>query len=124
MGTNKPRVSVTLEPEQHDVLARLAALEGRSIGSLVRELVDAVEPGLRRTVELGEAYQQATTGARDALRRAVTEADEDVTQGLDQLEDSALELLSRIDSVLASGGDPRPVITGVRSEPNRSDKGK
>lgn len=130
MATAKPRVTVTLELDQYDVLSRLAALEGRSIGSLVRELVEAVQPGLLRTVELGEAYRAASDGARATLAQAVGDADQAVTGDLANLESSALELMAKIEGILSEAAteaapvDPPPLIRGVRSDPTSPDKGK
>lgn len=71
MPTNKPRVQVTLEPLTHAVIERLAALQGRTRGAVIADMLDAVSPALTRTVALLEAAQDAPAQVREGMRRAV-----------------------------------------------------
>ena len=71
MPTRNPRVNVVVTPDQHQLLTALAKEQNRSAASLVREMVDAAEPLMRRTVELldlaNTARGMSQTAAREAL---------------------------------------------------------
>lgn len=71
MPTLKPRVAVTLEPHTHEVIERLASLQGRSRGAVISELIDSVAPALARTVALLEAAASAPKQVQDGLRSVV-----------------------------------------------------
>uniref|UniRef100_UPI00287F8070 hypothetical protein n=1 Tax=Pseudomonas aeruginosa TaxID=287 RepID=UPI00287F8070 len=67
MPTIKPRVQVTLEPSTHEVIERLAALQGCSRGAVIADLIDSVAPALGRTVALLEAAREAPAQVRQGL---------------------------------------------------------
>lgn len=46
-----PRVSVVLPPDDYDLLLELSQLEGRSVASYVRRLVELARPSLLKVVE-------------------------------------------------------------------------
>lgn len=126
-----PRLTVTFNEEHFTTLRRLARVQGRSASAIIRELVEAVEPGLRRAADLGEAAAEATDDELDALRRAVAQVDEELalpmasalglaTRVIEETDDIVLEMRKRRRE---GPGDPRPVITGVNFGANRSDKG-
>lgn len=80
MPTNKPRVQVTLEPSTHEVIERLAELQGRTRGSVIAELLDAVAPSLSRTVALIEAAKEAPESVRKGLIQVVQGAHDDLLE--------------------------------------------
>lgn len=80
MPTTKPRVQVTLEPETHAVIERLAALQGRTRGSVIAEMLDAVVPTIERSVALLEAALSAPELIKDGLRAVVQGAQEDLAE--------------------------------------------
>jgi hypothetical protein len=57
MGESMHRTQILLEPEQHRVLAEMAAREGRSISDLVREMV-------REQIARHDASNEAVLGRR------------------------------------------------------------
>lgn len=59
MPTQKRRVNVTLGDDEYEMLHRLADLSGQSMGSIVRELVEAGRPTLVRMIEAMTAYAAA-----------------------------------------------------------------
>lgn len=71
MPTVKPRVAVTLEPLTHEVIERLAKLQGRTRGSVISEMLDSIAPSLARTVALLEAAAEAPNDVKRGLRAAV-----------------------------------------------------
>lgn len=78
MATDKPRITITLEPDQHVVLRRLAGLQGGSMSRIVSELLAEVTPVLERVCESLELAKRAQAGVRANLRRVAEEAEEDL----------------------------------------------
>lgn len=78
MPTIKPRFAVTCEPSTHEVIHRLAELQGRSRGAVVAELLDEIAPALARTVALLEAAAAAPQQVKDGLRAAVEKSHDDL----------------------------------------------
>lgn len=83
-----PRVNVVVTPDQHRYLMTLARHQNRSAASLVREMIDAAEPLMKRTVELLELTEEATEITRQtaigAIRNVLDEL-ADLTGTSDQL---------------------------------------
>lgn len=82
MPTTKPRVHVTLEPHTHDVIERLATLQGRTRGAVISELLDSVAPAISRTVKLLEAAASAPETLKDNLRSVVEGAQADYARAV------------------------------------------
>lgn len=80
MPTVKPRFVVTCEPDTHEVLQRLADLQGRSRGAVVAELLDEVAPALARTVALLEAAAAAPEQVKAGLRAVVESVHDDLVE--------------------------------------------
>lgn len=140
MPTAKPRIAITLEPEQHAVLARLAALQRRPMSRVVAELVAEFTPILARVVGTMEAAVHAQESVKANIRRAVDEAEAtilphaeavlaqyerfegDLRQLALQIEDTRGPRPSRARRGWAGGlSGPRPVITGA-TKPQRKGK--
>ena len=109
MPTAKPRIAVTLEQSTFEVIARMAALQGVSRGSVVADLLDSVAPVLARTVALLEAAAAAPKQVQDGLREVVESAHEDfmVIAG-----DATNQLDMLFDAFSKSGVDPHVVTRG------------
>lgn len=71
MPTAKPRIAITLPPHTHEVIRRLAELNGQPMSKIVAELVEAVSEPLTRTVALLEAAAAAPKQIKDGLRGTV-----------------------------------------------------
>lgn len=89
MPTTKPRVQVTLEPETHAVIERLANLQGKTRGAVIAEMLDSIVPAITRTVTLLEAAAAAPETLKDNLRAVVEGAQADLS---DASGDSAKQL--------------------------------
>ena len=142
MPTRLPRLNVTISEEQHALLMRLGALQGRSAASYLRDLLDASTPFLAALMptleaakagELQLAEDQAT--ALETMARALFQ-DADPDQ-LDLLEHIAGVMLAEVspggrgeadasESAQPQAASPLPGAppssnTGVRSSgPTRS----
>lgn len=143
MATAKPRITITLESHQHDLLRRLSVLTGQSMSSIVIDLVGTVAPVLERVAVAMEAAKRAQAGVKENLRRVAEESEQQflphveaamgqldifVTQVAQMAEEAAQAIGApgapcdgRGAATQGAAGappavsDPRPVITGVRS---------
>ncbi len=75
MPTAKPRIQITLEAEQYEVLSRLATLQRRPMARIVAELVGEMTPILGKVVRTMEAAQAAQESVKLKIRRAVDDAE-------------------------------------------------
>lgn len=112
MPTAKPRVTITLEQSTHDVIERLAALQGRTRGVVIAELLDEVVPALSRTVALLEAAAAAPQQVKAGLRAVVEGVHRDLVavsgDGIGQLD----MLLGAFSGGAAEGANPHVVTRG------------
>ena len=67
MPTENPRVNVTISPSMDALVSRLATLQRISKASVLRELLETAEPGLRHALALMEAAQDASQTAHKRL---------------------------------------------------------
>lgn len=51
MPTIKPRVTITLHPQLHDLISRYARLQGRTRGAVIAELLDSIANPLASTLD-------------------------------------------------------------------------
>ena len=82
MATTKPRITVTLEPRTHEVLARLAAVSHKSMSSIVAQFVDVSAPSLERVVVVMERAKAAPKETLDGVAASVERASRDVIERL------------------------------------------
>lgn len=127
MPTAKPRIAVTLEQSTFEVVARMAALQGVSRGSVVADLLDSVAPVLTRTVALLEAAAAAPKQVRDGLREVAEAAHGEFTVIAG---DATKQLDMLLDAVAQAGADPHVVTRGSgitdtppKPKPNKARKG-
>nr|CRY95647.1 hypothetical protein [uncultured prokaryote] len=117
MPTAKPRIAVTLEQSTFEVIARMAALQGVSRGSIVADLLDSVAPSLARTVSLLEAAAAAPKQVQDGLREVVEAAHDDFTA---LAGDATRQLDMLLDAFARTGVDPHVVTRGSGITPPAS----
>ena len=112
MPTNKPRVAVTLEPHDHEVIARLAHLQGRTRGAVIADLLHEVVPALARTVALLEAAAAAPEQVKKGLRSVVESVHDELVatagQGIAQMD----WLLGELQGGAGEGSTPVSVTRG------------
>lgn len=113
MSTTKPRITITLEEHQHEVLRRLAAASGDSMSQIVAGFVDLAVPSLERVVLVMEranaAPQEVRTGLADAISRAEQELMPGIVAGLDQAD---LFLAEVAKAAAPKDSTPVPVTRG------------
>lgn len=124
MPTNKPRVAVTLEPYDHEVIERLAALQGRTRGAVIADLLHEVIPALARTVALLEAAAAAPDQVKKGLRSVVEGVHDELVgmagHGIAQMD----WLLDELGGAPAEGSTPVSVTrgSGTDSTPKKTVK--
>jgi len=150
MATDKPRITITLEPENYAVLQRMAKAQGSSMARIVTELVSEVSPMLERVAVSLEAAAKAQQGMKASIRRAAEQAEQDMrplmetalsqfdffAAEMERLASTAPEARPKAaqptpDTGAAGGGrrraraaqSPRPVITGATNPNGRGSKG-
>lgn len=116
MPTLNPRLTITLPREIHAILGRLAAVQERSISSIVREFLEEAEPVLSTMTETLERLKAAQARASGELRDhvdALQEAHDDLLPSLHALVDQ----LGTIADIAEGGPCVTPVSNrGVRYE--------
>lgn len=121
MATKKPRVIVTLEPEQYELLARVARVSDVSMASILREYVEMSFPMLEHLADLGEKFLAREVEVRETHKEAVARAIQAGQAIADELEESlsigigsmnlVAELLSR------AGESPSEASASGASQP-------
>jgi hypothetical protein len=93
MATKKPRAMITLEFEDHDVLKRLAEIQGTSLSKIVGELIHEVVPQLKGVLialEHAKAASEKLTPEAKARLRAKMEGKE--AEAIEAMEEIRKEL--------------------------------
>lgn len=118
MPAKNPRISVTVTPETSAILARMAALQGGSVSSVVGELLEFVLPIFERigdALEAAEQIKHQATESRveivEGLERAQQRIEAQLGLALDDLDHGYKPLLQ-----LAEGVNRRK----AKAEPERS----
>ncbi len=104
MATKKPRMTITIEPEHHAVVAEVARLRGVSKSTVVTEMLGASIPALERVSKLLEALEAARSGGYV----------EDFKASLDEAEKTLAPILSAaLEQLDISASQPPHSNTGV-----------
>ena len=138
MATQKPRITVTLEPHTYEVLSQLAELQGGSKAGIISELLETVVPVFERTCYVIQMAQQASNGVNDEIRASMERSEAKLqvimNEALGQLDifetdaSRAMSAASGVTSGLRAAGagggagcDPLPPHsnTGVTPTPRR-----
>jgi uncharacterized protein (DUF1778 family) len=98
MPTSKPRITLTLSEQQHELLQSLAELQRVSMSSIVVDLLDTTMPVLGRLASILKSAAEAPQSVLDELRKSLEVAESDALGKKDSVMDQ-LDLL-----VAAAGG--------------------
>jgi len=152
MATTKPRITITMESHRHELLRRLSELTGQSMSSIVLDMIETVAPVLERVAVALESAKRAQQGVKENLRRVAEESEQaflpHVEAAMGQLDIFLTQVTQMAEeSAHAQGApgepgdgrgaaapgsagappaesDPRPVITGVRSDSKGASAGQ
>lgn len=114
MPTLKPRVQVTLEPATHEVIERFAALQKRTRGAVIAELLDSIAPPLARTVALLEAAQEAPKTVKDRLRSVADDLHGELVSLTGQAQGALVQLNSIVDGIPDGADDASTPVSVTR----------
>lgn len=124
MPTLKPRVNVTLEPQTYEVIDRLAALQGRSRGAVIADLLDSIAPVMGKTVSLLEAAASAPQQVKDGLRSVVEGIHDDLVGAAGDPMGQMDALLEQLSGGSAEGSTPVSVTRGSGTDTTPTPKPK
>ena len=83
MATQKPRITVTLEPHVYEVLSRLAELQGGSKSSIISDLLESVSPVFERTCYVLQMANSASSGLNDDIRASMERSEAKIQAMMD-----------------------------------------
>ena len=109
MSTNKPRITVTLEPRTYELLKSISDSGGQSMSSFVGELLQQNSPVLEK---MAIAFQKIKASS-DARKAQMAEAFDQIQNDLEPLLQSAI---GQFDMFLGAVTD---AATGPASPPTR-----
>lgn len=90
MATNKPRILITLEPKQYNVLKELSELNNTPMSRIVREYLDVVIEPLERTVENLKIMKSSEQMIKAELRKVVDFANDEMINFVSNIEKDKL----------------------------------
>ena len=105
MPTSNPRIQVTLSPSLDALVVALAKHQRASKSQVLRELLEAAEPALRRVVALMNAASKASEEVRTEFRRSldvsVARAEKSVEQTVAAIDAAGDDLVALAEAVRA-----------------------
>lgn len=122
MPTAKPRITITLTEQQHDVLMTLAHIQKVSMSSIVVDLVETTLPVLSRLAEVLKNAADAPQSVRDEIRKSAERAESDMAgHGHTMLEQ--LDFLVAASSGAGVREQPAPEVAAKTERPPTSNRG-
>lgn len=122
MPSKNPRLSVVLTPSVAATLASLSAATGDSASSLVRGLLEQVEPALQRMLQLVIAAKQAQgqigAGAQASMSRVIDDLEDAMAVADSRTGRVLRDLVSEVEGVK---GRRRPAAVDAGGSAARSD---
>jgi len=91
MPTQKPRLSITVEPDTFALVQRLSDLGGGSVASIIREIIETAQPVLEHMIKAAEAYQAAESGKQAEILAALEGAEARILPDATRLQAETLE---------------------------------
>lgn len=99
MPTSKPRITLTISEQQHELLQSLAELQKVSMSSIVVDLLDTTMPVLARLVSILKSAAEAPQSVLDELRKSLDVAESDALGKKDSV-------MGQLDLLLAAAAGP------------------
>lgn len=119
MSTNKPRITLTLEPEVYEVVRRLSAASGDSMSAVIADFLDVAIPQMQRialVLEHAKAIpSQTKEELRDSLARSEAKLLSAVAEVTGQADGFIEELAEAAKAAGASAAEPRTRRTAARA---------
>lgn len=113
MATSKPRITISLTPEQYAIVRRLSVLQEVPMSRIITDFFGEVAPILANVADTLEAAQRASSDARAKFVRTAEVANDEL-QPLAEFAKNQFDMFAgELERLNRSVSDPRPVITGV-----------
>ena len=101
MATEKPRLTITLEPHTYAVITELSKLQRKPKAKIITELLESVVPVFERTAYLLQMAERATTGVNDDIKGSMERAE----AKLKLMMDDAMGQMDMVSELLSESGD-------------------
>lgn len=111
MPTLKPRISITFDQADIDVLDRFAAVSGTPRASVVSGLIQSAIPELERAAELMELAAAAPDSVRQGMVEQMANAAAEAMGFLQPFHRDYKQVMDRLSRGLDEGRDPH-LLTG------------
>lgn len=114
MATDKPRVTVTLDPDAYALVRELSSLNGESMSKIIGDLVMAVTPTLRAVIDAGREFEQLQASVQDDIRAQFVSAEARIMPQVNEMQSEFIALIESVGAASKPEVDPRPVTRGSR----------
>lgn len=111
MATNKPRITISLQPQTYEALSRLSRAGHQPMASIVSELVESAAPSLVRMAVVIERAASASEEVRTGFVAAVERAERDLLPGLMEQLGQAELFLADCEAATSAADAQRPTRT-------------
>lgn len=122
MATTKPRITISLTPEQYEIVRRLSVLQKAPMSRIITDFFGEVAPILANVADTLEAAQRASSDARAKFVRAAEVANDELRPLAEAVKNQFDMFAGELERLNRSVSDPRPVITGVTEVNGGSEK--
>jgi hypothetical protein len=124
MATEKPRITITLEPEHYAILQRMAKAQGGSMSRIVTDMVSELAPMLDRVAMSLEAAAKAQQGMKASIRRAAEQAEEDMRPLLETARSQFDFFAAEMERLAITAQEVRPVPPQTPTVAGAADGGR
>jgi hypothetical protein len=117
--TKNPRITITLTPSTHSILAELSILTGNSMSGMVSELLSGNEPIFDRMAAVLRAARDVQVHGKEAMNEALSAAQSKIEKqlglALDAMDSGIRPILQEAEKVRRRGrkGAPRAGVVSV-----------
>lgn len=112
MATEKPRITITLDPDTYSVIKGMADVSGKPMSRIISGLLDDVSEPLSRTLSVMRAAAAAPEKLRSDIVKNYTEAGEIIETAYKDFRSEEQQILD-----LAEAKTPPSCNTGVTTTP-------
>lgn len=121
MATTKPRLTITLEPHTHAVIAELARLQAKPKARIITELLDSTVPVLERTCYVLALAERASSGMNDDFKATLERSEAKVMQMMNEAMGQMDMLATDLSGPSTSGDEAGRKAGWAASPASRSD---
>lgn len=120
MATNKPRITISLDPDHYAVLAEMAKLVKSPMSAIVSEIVGEAAPVFARVVKLVKEANALKGEVGDRVKGLAEEAElqmlplaREAVKTLDMFDDAVMEAIRKARESEADGAGGAPCATAA-----------